>query len=193
VLDVSSEVNELMPSVAAEAARFVALRAGGEVTREQAPIAFSCNKCEFRVGRDEPRHGLRECWGDLADPSPHIFDLYTLGLNKFNAEPVGDTMIREGKTRLMDVDRSKLVKKDGAPTSKSVRQNRQLDCAESGLPGISPGMKVSLDAWTWPLHFIDFETSAIATPYHAGMYPYELVGFRGSCQTFTLRMRSLPP
>lgn len=34
--------------------------------------------------------------------------------------------------------------------------------------------------WTWPLHFIDFETAAPALPYHQGRRPYEPILFQFS-------------
>ena len=35
-------------------------------------------------------------------------------------------------------------------------------------------------SWTYPLHLIDFETAAVALPFHAGRRPYEQVGFQFS-------------
>jgi hypothetical protein len=35
-------------------------------------------------------------------------------------------------------------------------------------------------AWQYPYHFIDFETSAVALPFHTGMRPYEHVAFQFS-------------
>jgi hypothetical protein len=34
--------------------------------------------------------------------------------------------------------------------------------------------------WTYPYHFIDFETSAVALPFYAGMRPYEQIAFQFS-------------
>jgi hypothetical protein len=42
-----------------------------------------------------------------------------------------------------------------------------------------------LDSLAYPLHFIDFETSLLAIPYHKGMHPYEKVAFQWSCHTIT--------
>ena len=38
-------------------------------------------------------------------------------------------------------------------------------------------------SFRYPLHLIDFETTALAIPYHAGMHPYEPVAFQWSCHT----------
>lgn len=180
LIDVSAEVAELMPSVSAEAARFGALYKDDGVAKEQEAISWDCKSCEFRVADGEGPNGWRECWGALADPAPHIFDLYTFGSNKLDGERLADILIREGRTRLLDVDPTQLVKKDGTPTAASPRQIRQLDSAANQAVWIGPTMRPTLDAWGWPLHFIDFETSAIAVPYHAGMHPHELIGFQWS-------------
>ncbi len=42
------------------------------------------------------------------------------------------------------------------------------------------GMKQEMDKWTYPLHFIDFETTAVAIPFNKGRKPYEGVAFQFS-------------
>ncbi len=41
-------------------------------------------------------------------------------------------------------------------------------------------MRQAIATWRYPLHFIDFETSAVALPFHGGMRPYEQVAFQFS-------------
>ena len=41
-------------------------------------------------------------------------------------------------------------------------------------------LKEEMDSWTFPLHFIDFETSAVALPFNKGRHPYEQVAFQFS-------------
>ena len=40
------------------------------------------------------------------------------------------------------------------------------------------GIKNEMDTWKFPLHFIDFETSAVALPFYEGMRPYEQIAFQ---------------
>lgn len=40
--------------------------------------------------------------------------------------------------------------------------------------------QVEMSKWHYPYHLIDFETSAVALPFHAGMRPYEAVAFQFS-------------
>lgn len=182
-LDVSTEVRELAPGVAELAQELEALYHDNEISRLQHPLDWGCRDCEFRLSTGKRPNGFVECWGKLADPSPHIFDLYDLGNNKWSGERLGDVLIRAGKTSLYDVDSAQLVKKSGEPTIASVRQIIQINHTRSGRPWIAPELSNSLATWQWPLHFIDFETSALALPYHAGMRPYETVGFQWSNHT----------
>jgi hypothetical protein len=42
------------------------------------------------------------------------------------------------------------------------------------------GLKQEMDQWVYPLHMIDFETTAVALPFYKGMHPYEQVAFQFS-------------
>ncbi len=181
VRDVSSEVEELMPAIVASTNRFVELYDGDVVRREQDPIAWACRDCEFRLKDDRLPHGFRECWRALADPSPHIFDLHHFGSVKVDGEQLGNQLIAAGKTSLYDVPRALLTSK------RSGRQLVQIDHTRSGESWIGPQLAPALAQVEWPLHFIDFETSRVAVPYHAGMRPYEQVAFQWSCHTLRRR------
>jgi hypothetical protein len=177
IRDVSSEVDELMPEIMASTRRLVALYDGDAVQREQEPISWHCRACEYRVSHDHAPDGFRECWGELATPDPHIFDLYHLGSVKIDGEQLGSQLIASGKTSLYDVPPSLLTSK------RSARQLIQLEYSRGSVPWIGPGLAPALADLPWPLHFIDFETSLLALPYHRDMHPYEQVAFQWSCHT----------
>ena len=42
------------------------------------------------------------------------------------------------------------------------------------------GIKEEMQSWQYPLHFIDFETSAVALPFYDKMRPYEQIAFQFS-------------
>ena len=42
------------------------------------------------------------------------------------------------------------------------------------------GMQIEMAKWTYPLHFIDFETSMVAIPFNKGRRPYEGIAFQFS-------------
>ena len=45
---------------------------------------------------------------------------------------------------------------------------------------LAHALQEEIDTWTWPLHFIDFETAAPALPYTRGRRPYEQILFQFS-------------
>ena len=42
------------------------------------------------------------------------------------------------------------------------------------------GLRNEISGWKYPLHMIDFETSAVALPFYAGLRPYEQIAFQYS-------------
>src|SRR5690606_10290527 len=46
------------------------------------------------------------------------------------------------------------------------------------------GLKDEMTQWNYPLHFVDFETSAIPLPFNAGRKPYEQIAFQFSVHTY---------
>lgn len=177
IRDVTSEVNELIPEIVASTERLVALYDGDAVQREQEPISWHCRSCEYRVSGEREQNGFHECWGELAAPDPHIFDLWHFGSVKIDGEQLGSLLIAAGKTSLYDVPPALLTSK------RSSRQLVQIEYSRGTDPWIGPGLAPALANLRWPLHFIDFETSLLALPYHRGMHPYEQVAFQWSCHT----------
>lgn len=108
---------------------------------------------------------------------PHILDLCQLGrLGGTNGDLVAE-LAAEGKASLTDVPRGILTGAYGA------QQRCQIECTEKGQEYMDPGLPEQLLEHQYPLHFIDFETSRIAVPYHEGMRPYEQTTFQWSCHT----------
>jgi hypothetical protein len=182
-LDCAEEVEALLPAVTEEADRFAALLTDAGPVREQRSIDWQCKQCEFRVDRSVTPNGFGECWGPLADPPPEIFDIVSFGTVKHDGELLANHLIASRRTRLTDVDRALLTKKDGTTGTTNQRQLRQLSHTLAGSTFVGDGLGAALSAWRYPLHFIDFETSGLAVPYHAGMRPYETVAFQWSCHT----------
>ncbi|MGH7330188.1 MAG: DUF2779 domain-containing protein, partial [Polyangiaceae bacterium] len=60
---------------------------------------------------------------------------------------------------------------------------RQITHAKSGVEWIDDTLKGSLTGLRYPMHFIDFEASRLAIPYHAKMRPYGQVAFQWSVHT----------
>ncbi|MGH7584173.1 MAG: DUF2779 domain-containing protein, partial [Gemmatimonadales bacterium] len=182
LVNVESEVAQRLPEVTAVAEGLLALYTDDGVERAPSELRYvCCRNCEFRVAPGAEPSGFAECWGALGAVKPHIFDLYKFGSTKQGGEVLGDIMIRAGKVSAYDVEPKDLVTAKGQPTAFSVRQLQQIECTRNDEPWISPTLNHLLAAWVYPLHFIDFETSALALPYHAGMRPFEMIGFQWSC------------
>jgi len=172
---VSEFVAELMPEVrekSAELLRF--LESAG--SHASAPLNPDCRKCEYRDVTGQQR-GFAECWGRLADVKPHVLDLYYLS-NLGSGEGLG-RMISGNSVDLRDIDTSWID--SGKATGR--RQLLQIETARRGEEVTEDGLAEELSSVNYPLHFVDFETSRIPVPYHAGMKPYEEVVFQFSCHS----------
>jgi hypothetical protein len=182
LVDVTDEVAQLMPGVQAQAAPLVdSLRNG--LRKLPAEIGVHCRGCEYRGAStaDDRRDGFRECWGGLADADPHILDYYKVSQIKQKREPLANFLVRQGRAGLADIEEANLCNADGEVGSDHKRRRLQRRCTLAGQEYRSPELSALVTAWRYPLHFIDFETSRIAVPYHAGMHPYEQVAFQWSC------------
>lgn len=175
ILDVSDEVDELMPGVIAAAAEFSASLTSLGPKRIQPELGIKCKRCEYRDAGTE-KNGFNECWGELARPSPHLLDLYRIdSLGKGGATTA--RLISEGRCALLDVAEEDLRGKIGE------RQKIQLQWTRQVAEYLDPKLTEILGGCVFPLHFIDFEASRLAVPYHPGMRPYEQVAFQWSCHT----------
>jgi hypothetical protein len=152
-----------------------------------APLGSKCKACEFYCTPSEclegKRDGVRECWTEKAHFTgddflrPSILELWDFR-NK-------DDYIRQGKYFLSDLTRQDIGA--GRPSyrgmSRTERQWIQIAKAVKKDPTMElrkDELKAEMASWTYPLHFIDFETSAVAIPFHRNMRPYEGIAFQFS-------------
>ena len=143
-----------------------------------------CGRCEFKTSPgDSLRSGFKECWGQVYGFSEEDFSQGTvLDLWSYRKK---DQLISQGCVRL----------KAAVPHLGPLSDEEELSTADrqwmqaAGIPAgedrggfwMAEGlMRQSMAAWRYPLHFIDFETSAVALPFHVGMRPYEQVAFQFS-------------
>ena len=146
-------------------------------------INKTCKACEFKCDSGI-KNGYKECWGSLADPDPHIFDLYYGGsITNEDKQPYLDELISLSRTSLYDIVPERLKNKKGEIGIRAQRQMIQLKYTEEDKEWTSHELDSILNEFTYPLHFIDFETYTGALPFHEGMRPYELIAFQWSCHT----------
>lgn len=182
-IDAAADVADLRELVKSEAARLEAL-VDAPFDRSLVTLGAKCGKCEFRVDAAGDRSGFTQCWGPMASVRPHVLELYSIGTVKDAAgQPLIESLTKAGKASLLDVPEARLVKKDGKRGPLAERQVRQIEYTRSGGTWIGDELKTKLSALTYPMHFIDFEASRMALPYHATMRPYGQVAFQWSCHT----------
>ena len=177
MVDVSGEVAEIFDEVKEAAAVFAGSFGNGRITRIPVELSQKCKACEYRLpaGKHE-KNGFRECWGELAGNAPHVLDLYRIDLAGGKNHNLIAELAAQGKSSLTDIPEEALQ------GEAAVRQRLQLECLSSG-EWIAPELPGVLSKHPRPLHFIDFEASRLALPYHTGMRPYELAAFQWSCHT----------
>ena len=151
------------------------------------PLGSSCGGCEFRCSDEEraegKQDGFRECWKSLAGfadsdfEKPSIFDLWDFRRKS--------RMIEEQKYFLEELTGEDIGESAPPPhgMSRTDRQRTQVAKAlsdDASMLLLKDELKEEMDSWVYPLHFIDFETSAVAIPFYKGMRPYEGIAFQFS-------------
>jgi hypothetical protein len=180
LVDVSRHVDDLLAPVTAAAVEFAASLTP-ELTRIPRDLSLACSGCEYRAADDAGRSGFAECWGVDGARDPHIVDLYKAGVGKV-AERIGG-LIAEGKRGLLEIGEELLVSAKGQVGKNNARQLVQIRNTRADREWVGEGLAAALAQHRYPLHFIDFEASQLAVPYHAGMRPYEKAAFQWSCHT----------
>lgn len=150
------------------------------------PIEFSaCKKCEFKASQEEKKKGLlsgfEHCfktqlnWTDSEFNKPNAMEVWNYR---------GGQLIEEKRLLLEDLSEEDFkIAPLADKISSSERQWIQIEKSRSNNMSIhveKEGLTTEMNLWTFPLHFIDFETSTVALPFTAGRRPYEQVAFQFS-------------
>jgi hypothetical protein len=179
-VNVADEVELILPEVRRRADQYAgSLRP--RLQRLATPISTHCGACEFHVGEGQ-RRGFHDCWGTLADVSPHILDLYRVREIGSRTAPLADQLIAQGKASLFDVPERQLRRRDGVIGEHARRQRMQIAYTRLNQEWVSDEMGVALDSLAYPLHFVDFETCTPAVPRYRGMRPFEMIAFQWASQ-----------
>ncbi len=180
-VDIRQEVARVLPAVRRAADAFAA-DLMPTLRRAPGTLSVNCRRCEYRVAEGE-RRGFHECWGDLAEASPHLLDLYRVGDLGGRRARAADELIAAGKASLLDVPERLFARSDGTPGEVSQRQRRQWEAARVNREWLAPELSARLRALPYPLYFLDFETCAPAIPRYRGMRPFEVIAYQWACQT----------
>lgn len=145
-----------------------------------------CKACEFRASASQlaagKLDGRNRCLGQAYRLTPEqiaggtVLDLYQSRRT--------DALLADGKVLLTDLESEDVrLTEESGRISTSHRQWLQTEEARGavGRPvARRDALAQAVDGLTWPLHFIDFETSRPALPFHAGRRPYEQLLFQFS-------------
>ena len=172
-----------------------------ERTKAKTSLGRECFKCPFFKGKDDHSKlldGYKECWKEMAGFKDEDFDKpLTKDLSGSNIGVKKNKLIKERKYFLSDLtyddlDRSKGETGKGLDYLKRkwlhiavATDNKEIQkdfgsFLNDGIYLDTDGLKEEMDKWTYPLHFIDFETSATALPFYKGRRPYEQIAFQFS-------------
>ena len=150
------------------------------------PTAYSkCKKCEFKATAEQlvegKKSGFRHCfkelqhWQDRDFERPNAFEIWCYQGKAFKDE-----------NRLFLDELTEDDFNGAAVAGKMSRSERQWTQVEKSRVNdqttsvLKDELQAEFDSWKFPLHFIDFETSAVALPFHKGRRPYEQVAFQFS-------------
>lgn len=151
-------------------------------------IGSQCGKCQFKTTMDDSlKSGFHKCWQESLGWEPQDFDGGTvLDIYYFTKK---QQLIDQGIYKISQVHREDVGDfEDEADITGLSRKQRQW-LQVNGIPAdMNQGLyyfdkalfQQTMSEWKYPLHMIDFETSAVALPFHAGMKPYESVAFQFS-------------
>ena len=152
------------------------------------PIGAHCRGCQFDAPADSDlASGFRECWkealgwNDADFSAGTVLDLYK-SLRK-------QKLIDQGVFKLSQVQKDDLgdFEEEPGPMGLSIKQRQWMQVSglheedrDRGYYLDTTLVRNAMSEWRFPLHFIDFETAAVALPFHEGMRPYESIAFQFS-------------
>lgn len=180
---------------------FVKMTSEAHAKKERLPAVLSskCFGCEFRRGEttlcdghdecmrreggfreeDFARPQMSELWGGGRIPKRKFMEQGVYFLDEISEEmysirhdgnryPYGLDAHERTWLQIALATQNEEVK---ALFGKDLQGNTYLDV---------DGLRAEMDTWKYPLHMIDFETTAVALPMYKGLRPYEQVAFQYS-------------
>ena len=145
---------DVTEEVLARAAEFEALRPEIELALPaqvcpEATLIWACRGCEFFADQCVGK-GIRE----------PIFEVPRIGAKKFSA------LLEGGVTEIAAVP---------AGFELSGHQRKVVDSVQAGEMWVSDKLAEEIDAWEWPLLYLDFETVSTCLPLYEGLGPYNQI------------------
>lgn len=156
-------------------------------TRIDTAISKNCGGCEYNPSPDIEvegfKSGFKECWKkELSWKDKDFEDALIFDLWGFRGK---DRLLEDGKYKLQDIEEEDIApapdKKPGlSPKQRQWMQVEKHKNNDASIYFDKEGFSDEMAKWTYPLNFIDFETSAVAIPFNQGRRPYEGIAFQFS-------------
>ncbi|WP_269520397.1 DUF2779 domain-containing protein [Alteromonas sp. BMJM2] len=150
-------------------------------------IGSRCKRCEFKCTEAEEakgfKSGFKECWTEQLRWNSSDFDEPTvLEISNFRGS---DRCIENGKFKLKELTPEDIKYEDSNTPALTLKKRQWLQIKkvqenDSSVYFDIDSMRNEMESWTYPLHFVDFETCAVAIPFYKGMSPYEGIAFQFS-------------
>ena len=154
-------------------------------------IGKKCKECQFTNAANDPnkKSGFSECWkhwtnySDAQLKMPLALELWG---GQAGAIGIVDNAIKRGKYLLESIDESDYWPKkyeERVGLHPADRRKLQINKVRNKdqMPYLDKeGLRKVFDQLEPPYHFIDFETSMVALPFHSGRKPYEATAFQYS-------------
>jgi Domain of unknown function(DUF2779) len=155
-------------------------------------LSSKCKRCQFN-GEDPAmglKSGFKECWKHQANLSDKEFEnpfVLEIWGGKAGSRSIVKEAIASGKYFLADLEHEDYCRhwphvcENGLHASE--RREMQILKArnkDSSFYLDKKGIEKVFREFERPWHFIDFETSMVALPFHAGRKPYEAIAFQYS-------------
>lgn len=151
--------------------------------RIEQKVGSKCRSCEFSGGIEGQKDGFKECWKkDLGWEEEDFQESNVLDIWNFRKK---DALISQGVVKLKDLNEEDISPKEDGRSGISASQRQWIQVEKEQYGEETPffdlnGMIQEMESWKYPLHFIDFETTAMAIPFNKGRKPYEGVAFQFS-------------
>ncbi len=157
-----------------------------EGTKLAPVLSKECKTCQFRASAEERKAGLKcgwtECWTEALGAEANLQRPSVLEIWDHKDK---DSFLEQRKYFIADLEDGDIeIKPDEEPgLSRTQRQWMQVVKTRDGddTPFVDfENLEIEMAQWIFPLHFIDFETTAVAIPFHKGSRPYQGVAFQFS-------------
>ncbi|MDH4467964.1 MAG: DUF2779 domain-containing protein [Bacteriovoracaceae bacterium] len=151
---------------------------------KQEPILGShCKSCQYQSKEEISKSGIHQCWKEhfkLSDQKlvkPLVTELWN---NRNLPKQIG-----RGIALLEDLEKIDLTENESSEMGLTTSERQWLQIEKQKMNECDPfidleNLSFEMNQWNLPWHFIDFETSTTALPFHSGRRPYETIAFQFS-------------